>query len=256
MQKSKNTVEPTARQQTSSGTFFEEGLLHNGLPDGISTEAQLWDEILKKEVFEMPFLLLPLIKEAHGKAYPRDAKVIPVGTEFSVERIITKDISSIRSDIAVRIESRIYHFECESDTDRKIVKRVYEYDSQSALVYSEEGTKAVPYILRFPYSAVLFLEPETTLPDHLACELRLPVYHTGGTNSKDRSDSSSMQETDTVRPQNTITEIKCVDYAVPALKVQDYSLREISKKQLLILIPFTPIRFRTMLRKKRRQERQ
>ncbi|MCD7715634.1 MAG: hypothetical protein LUI39_04170, partial [Lachnospiraceae bacterium] len=52
------------------------------------------------------------------------------------------------------------------------------------------------------------------------------------------------------------TQRASVDYAVPALKVQDYSLREISKKQLLILIPFTPIRFRVMLRKKRRQERQ
>ncbi len=247
MQEHTNTARLDEFPNSSFGTFFEEGLLHDGLPENISTEAQLWDEILKKEVLEMPFLLLPLVKETHGKSYSKDTIIIPMGTEYSVERVITKDISSIRSDIAVRIESNIFHFECESDTDKVIVKRVYEYDSQSALACSEEGTKEVPCILRFPYSAILFLEPGTTIPSNLACELCLPVYST------DAADGPDKQENETGHLRNTTTEIKCIDYAVPALKVQDYTLREISEKQLLILIPFTPIRFRTMLRQKKRQ---
>ncbi|MCD8397110.1 MAG: vacuolar protein sorting family 37 protein [Lachnospiraceae bacterium] len=208
----------------------------NGFPKGISTEPQLWDEVFKKEVFEMPFLLFPLITEIHGISYPADTKVTPFGTEYSVERVITKSISSIRSDISVWIRSRIFHFECEIDTEADITKRVYEYDSQAALTYAIRGSERIPYLLRFPYSAVLFLAPDAIVADHLACELRMQVYNTN--------------------PQvRTKTHEKCIEYAIPALKVQSYSLQEIREKRLLILIPFTPIRFRaTLLSHKRKKE--
>lgn len=208
---------------------------NEGLPKGISTEAQLWDEIFKKEVLEMPFLLLPLIYEIHGKSYPGGTKITPVGTEYSVERVITKDISSIRSDSTVWIDSQIFHFECEIGSHPKITRRVFEYDTQAALVYAESNTKEIPYRLRFPYSMVLFLEPDSGISDRLSCELILPVY------SPDKLNS---EKTKTTR----------VEYAVPALKVQDYSLQELREKRLLMLIPFTPIRFRTMLKKQKQME--
>ncbi|MCC8045925.1 MAG: hypothetical protein LIP12_10560 [Clostridiales bacterium] len=203
-----------------------ESQIINGLPKGIHTEAQLWDEILKKEVLEMPFLLLPVIAEIHGTTYPSDTKIIPFGTEYSVERVVTKEISSIRSDASVWIESRIYHFECESDTSKKIVKRTFEYDAQAVLSSAEKGTKAVPWQLNFPYSTVFFLEAGTSISNRLACKLCLPVY----------------------QEDLRHTVVKYVDYAVPALKVQDYSLQEIREKKLLILIPFTPIRFRKLVK--------
>ncbi|MCC8045483.1 MAG: hypothetical protein LIP12_08310 [Clostridiales bacterium] len=99
---------------------------------------------------------------------------------------------------------------------------MFEYDAQASLTYAEEGTNTSSWQLNFPYSTVLFLEPHTRISDRLSCELRLPVY------SADTRD----------------TEIKSIDYAVPAIKVQSYTLQEIREKQLLLLIPFTPIRFR------------
>jgi len=158
------------------------------------------------------------------------------GTEYSVERVVTKSISSIRSDISVWIRSRIFHFECEIDTEADITKRVYEYDSQAALTYAIRGSERIPYRLRFPYSAVLFLAPDAIVADHLACELRMQVYN--------------------ANPQvRTKTREKRIEYAIPALKVQSYSLQEIREKRLLILIPFTPIRFRaTLLSQKRKKE--
>ncbi|MCD7884207.1 MAG: hypothetical protein LUI87_10975 [Lachnospiraceae bacterium] len=201
-----------------------ENQMNNGLPKGIHTEAQLWDEILKKEVLEMPFLLLPVIEEIHGTAYPAGTKITPFGTEYSVERVVTKEISSIRSDAAVWIESQIYHFECESSTGKIIVKRTFEYDAQAALSCAEKGPEEIPWQLNFPYSTVFFLEPGTGISDRLTCRLRLPVY----------------------REDKRRTEVKDIDYAVPALKVQDYTLQEIREKKLLILIPFTPIRFRKL----------
>ncbi|MCD7954515.1 MAG: hypothetical protein LUG93_01905 [Lachnospiraceae bacterium] len=48
--------------------------------------------------------------------------------------------------------------------------------------------------------------------------------------------------------------MKSIDYAVPAIKVQSYTLQEIREKQLLLLIPFTPIRFRKRMTKNTRKE--
>lgn len=39
-----------------------------GLPDGISTEAQLWDGIFKKEAYILQKQFFPLIQEIHCSA--------------------------------------------------------------------------------------------------------------------------------------------------------------------------------------------
>lgn len=80
---------------------IEEIRASRGLPENLSTEAQLWDEIMKKEAFLMPESLFPLIKELHGKEYPRTAVIRPLATEYAVERADTKEITSIRADITV-----------------------------------------------------------------------------------------------------------------------------------------------------------
>lgn len=46
---------------------IEELIRKNGLPDEISTEAQLWDLIIKKITYTSPQLLFPLIYEIYGK---------------------------------------------------------------------------------------------------------------------------------------------------------------------------------------------
>ncbi len=75
-------------------TTFYSTLPVSGLPEGIATEAQLWDEIMKKMVYSAPTQLFPLIKEIHGKTYPPDTSVIPLATEYSVERVDSETISS------------------------------------------------------------------------------------------------------------------------------------------------------------------
>ena len=191
-----------------------------GLPKELSTEAQLWDEILKKETFLMPDQLFPLIQEVYQKSYPKDTPVIPLGTEYSVERSDTREITSVRADVTVLIGSYdIYHFECESKNDKTMVIRMFEYDVHIALSY-----KNSPMTLEFPRSAVLYLQDNKNIPDELSCIIH---FSDGGTYS----------------------------YKVPAVKVQTYSLEEIKNKHLCILIPFLPLRFRKHLRsKKNRQE--
>lgn len=196
--------------------IIEEIKASEGLPESLSTEAQLWDEIMKKETFLMPEQLFPLIKEVHGKEYSRTASIRPLATEYSVERMDTKEIASVRADITVLVEEKdIYHFECEMSKNGTMMIRMFEYDIHIAISYAKEGEDG-NYQIHFPHSAVLYLQNNGTVPDSLVC----PVIFQDGT---------------------------IHEYRVPVIKVQSYSLDEIHKKHLCVLIPFLPLRFRKFL---------
>ena len=140
--------------------LLEEIQNSEGLPENLSTEAQLWDEALKKEV---------------------------------------------------------YHFECHLSHDGTMVLRMFEYDVHVALNYptstpsSDSGASQIS--LTFPRSAVLYLQDTQNTPDYLQCQIH---FQDGG----------------------------AYTYKVPVLKIQAYSLAEIEKKHLNVLIPFLPLRFR------------
>lgn len=191
-----------------------------GLPENLSTEAQLWDEILKKEVFLIGEQLLPLIKEIYGKTYPRDTAIKPLATEYSVDRVESGKISSIRADITVIIgETDIYHFECEIEKDGTMVIRMLEYDIHIALSYAK-ADQSGNYKIHFPNSAILYLQTNHTVPNSLNCQI---IFQDGTAHT----------------------------YSVPVIKVQSYSLEEIHQKHLCVLIPFLPLRFRKKLNSKK-----
>lgn len=161
------------------------------IPKQLATESQLWDEILKKEIYLMPEQIFPLIKEIYGISYPPNTPIQPIATEYSIERSDTKEITSLRADITLNINAHdIYHFECES---------------------------------KFPFSAVLFLQDNKNIPDTLFCKIH---FQNGS----------------------------ILDYAVPAVKVQNYSLSEIKEKHLNLLIPFLPLRFQKFFRSPKRKQ--
>ena len=192
---------------------IEEIIRNNGLPEEISTETQLWDLIIKKATYSSPKLLFPLIYEIYGKKYPEDSSVVPLSTEYSVERSDTKEISTIKADLTFCVnESDIYHFECEITYNGLITIRMFEYDVHASLNYRPD-TKNPQLLLEFPNSAVLFLQGTKKIPDYLSCLIR---FQDGSTH----------------------------EYRVPTVKVQSYTLEEIKEKHLCMLIPFLPIRFR------------
>lgn len=202
--------------------LLEEIRASEGLPENLSTEAQLWDEIMKKETFLMPEQLLPLIKEVHGKTYERGTDIRPLATEFSVERLDTKEITSIRADITVIVAERdIYHFECEIHNDGTMVMRMFEYDVHIALSYRKEMSGEM--VLQFPHSAVLYLQDNGNTPEELNCAIR---FQDGGT----------------------------YVYRVPVLKVQAYTIEEIKEKHLCVLIPFLPLRFRKRISGRKKEQ--
>ena len=98
-----------------------------------------------------------------------------------------------------------YHLECESSLpDGRMTIRLFEYDAQIAL---DEG-EVINEILTvtFPNTAVLYLRNYKKTPDKMRYVIKTP----GGT----------------------------VEYDVPIMKMQEYTLEEIFSKGLLLLIPF------------------
>ena len=118
-------------------------------------------------------------------------------------------------------ESDIYHFECQIHNDGTMVMRMFEYDVHIALSYRREMSGGME--LRFPHSAVLYLEDNGNMPEELCCAIH---FQDGGT----------------------------YEYKVPVLKVQAYSIEEIKEKHLCVLIPFLPLRFRRRLSARKKKQ--
>lgn len=185
----------------------------DGLPENLSTEAQLWDEIFKKQAFNMPELFFPLIKEVHGRYYAPGTIVKPLATEFIIERSPDKRLRTIRADVTLIVGSfDIYHFECQITNDGTMALRMIDYDVQIALTYSSYDKNGNLDIV-FPNSAVLYIQNGNDIPSNHKCHLQF-------------QDGSSH------------------DYIIPTIKVQAYTLEEIKSKHLAVLIPFLPLGFR------------
>ena len=98
-----------------------------------------------------------------------------------------------------------YHLECESSLpDGRMTIRLFEYDAQIALDEGEVVNETLT--VTFPNTAVLYLRNYKKTPDKMRYVIKTP----GGT----------------------------VEYDVPIMKIQGYSLEEIFSKGLLLLIPF------------------
>ena len=98
-----------------------------------------------------------------------------------------------------------YHLECESSLpDGRMTIRLFEYDAQIALDEGEIVHETLT--VTFPNTAVLYLRNYKKTPDKMRYVIKTP----GGS----------------------------VEYDVPIMKVQEYTLEDIFSKGLLLLIPF------------------
>ena len=99
----------------------------------------------------------------------------------------------------------IFVLECQSTPDSKMLIRLFEYDAQIALDSGEVNRETLT--VEFPNTAVIYLRCyKTTTPDVYRYVIKTP----GG----------------------------IVEYDVPILKTQKYTLEEIFEKELILLIPF------------------
>jgi len=152
-------------------------------------------------------LIIPIINEIFGEEYTGDEEIQFFPNEHFIDQQDEAGLERI-TDTNFRILGKIqkkYHIECESSLpDGKIIIRLFEYDAQIALDEGEVTEETLTVI--FPHTAVLYLRAYKKTPD----KMKYVIVTPGGT----------------------------VQYDVPIMKVQTYSLDDIFEKRLLLLIPF------------------
>ena len=152
-------------------------------------------------------LIIPVINEIFHEHYTGEEEIRFFPNEHFLDQQDAADKERI-TDTSFQIIGRIvkkYHLECESSLpDGKITIRLFEYDAQIALDEGEVTEETLT--VTFPNTAVMYLRAYKKTPD----KMKYVIITPGGT----------------------------VQYDVPIMKVQSYSLDEIFEKRLLMLIPF------------------
>ena len=152
-------------------------------------------------------LIIPVINEIFHEHYTGEEEIRFFPNEHFLDQQNAADKERI-TDTNFQIIGRIvkkYHLECESSLpDGKITIRLFEYDAQIALDEGEVTEETLT--VTFPNTAVMYLRAYKKTPD----KMKYVIITPGGT----------------------------VQYDVPIMKVQSYSLDEIFEKRLLMLIPF------------------
>lgn len=167
-----------------------------------------YDDVFRTLSVDCKQLLIPVVNEVFHTAYNGNEQVLTAANEIymkqqegELEKIITDSSFQILSENG---ESGYYHLECQSTIDGTMLIRMYEYDSQLALKNGVFVNHTL--MVRFPESAVLYLRHDRKTPDFFTVIIRTPKGN--------------------------------VNYDIPIMKVQEYSIDMIFEKGLLFFIPF------------------
>ena len=152
-------------------------------------------------------MIIPVINEIFKEDYTGNEKIEFHPNEHFIgqQDVADKERITDTNFVIYGRKKKKYHLECESSLpDGRMTIRLFEYDAQIAL---DEG-EVINEILTvtFPNTAVLYLRNYKKTPDKMRYVIKTP----GGT----------------------------VEYDVPIMKMQEYTLEEIFSKGLLLLIPF------------------
>ena len=169
--------------------------------------ANIYDGAFRTILNDCRKLIIPVINEIFGETYTGEEEIQFFPNEHFIDQQDEANKERI-TDTNFTVFGRIpkkYHIECESSLpDGKITIRLFEYDAQIALDEGEVTEETLT--VTFPNTAVLYLRTYKKTPD----KMKYVIITPGGT----------------------------VQYDVPIMKVQTYSLDDIFEKRLLLLIPF------------------
>ncbi|MBR1707241.1 MAG: hypothetical protein IJ719_00230 [Clostridia bacterium] len=180
------------------------------------TNEQTYDSALGAMVTKLREYIVPLVNEAFGEKFTGNAEITLRNNKHVIRR--TDDSLDRRdSDMVVELTEmlgefvkKVYMFECETWYDKTIVFRIAEYSSSFAIETAKITNNGV--VLKIPYSAVIFLHPNGSIPEVMKITYEFPNG-------------------------------KKVSYGVPTLQIKDYTVDELFKKKLLILLPFYLFKF-------------
>ena len=169
--------------------------------------SNIYDGAFRTILNDCRKLIIPVINEIFEEEYTGEEEIQFFPNEHFIDQQDKADkerITDTNFTVYGKIQKK-YHIECESSLpDGKITIRLFEYDAQIAL--DEGEVKSQTLTVTFPNTAVLYLRTYKKTPD----KMKYVIITPGGT----------------------------VQYDVPIMKVQKYSLDDIFEKRLLLLIPF------------------
>ena len=168
------------------------------------SEGTIFDDVYITMLEKMAYLLIPLINEVFGTNYTLETECVSLKNEH-----ITLN-GKIITDALVRVANHLYHIECQSTPDGTMVVRMLEYDFSVALAQAYQTGNFTE--MNFPLSAVIYLRKPTDMAD----ELKLKLNFSYG---------------------------QSIEYKVPVIKVQDYSLEEIFSRKLWLFLPYYLMRY-------------
>lgn len=174
--------------------------------DRIRTVNTPYDDVFRTLLNDCSPLIIPVINEVFGENYSGTETVIFAPNEHFLNQQGGNEEERV-TDTSFKIQGEVtkkYHLECQSSADHSMLIRFFEYDTQIAL--DEGEIRGNILTMTLPHSAVLFLRSRESTPDTLKIRMVTP----GGT----------------------------VEYDIPVMKSQQYTLEALFEKELLFLIPF------------------
>ncbi len=181
---------------------------------GACMGEKIYDDVFKTLLNKCTSFIIPVINEIFGTSYSMDDETLRLDKE------LIDDINkgTVYADAVIRIQNAIYHLECQSTKDGKMIIRMLEYDFRLALnsMQPSDDGEMVMYI---PKSAVIYLRDE----EKHRKRLRIRVVFPDGTDAH---------------------------YEIPTLYIDDYSKEDIFSKELLFFIPYFIMRYIDELEKK------
>ena len=169
--------------------------------------ANIYDGAFRTILNDCRKLIIPIINEIFGESFTGEEEIQFFPNEHFIDQKDEADkerITDTNFTVLGKTQKK-YHIECESSLpDGKITIRLFEYDAQIALDEGEVTEETLT--VTFPNTAVLYLRSYKKTPD----KMKYVIITPGGT----------------------------VQYDIPIMKVQTYSLDDLFEKRLLLLIPF------------------
>ena len=162
-----------------------------------------YDDVFRTLLTDCTALIIPVVNELFHTSYTGKETIHLLQNEHFIKLPDGSEQERITDSILGR-ERKRYHVECQSTEDGSMIVRMFEYDTQLALENREVTAGAL--VVHFPDSAIVALRHTKNTPEVMTVMIRTP----GGE----------------------------VSYAVPVLKVRQYTVEEIFEKKLYFLIPF------------------
>ena len=176
--------------------------------------THIYDKIFKKILTMSQKAVINLINGLYGTNHSLDSEITYHWTES-----IDNNLRRTLADTIITINDFYnYHIEAQMYQDEDIVLRVFEYGFGHSVKYNRDSAT-----LRFPAPRVIFFCEAKDAPDFYT--LNLDFEGQGK-----------------------------FEYRVKTFKYQDYTVEDINKMKMIVLIPFELLKFRELLKKEHTED--